>query len=55
MTMAFVALRPKVAGRSRLMPASGPTPGRTPTTVPMKQPTNAYRSTGGERATVKPR
>src|SRR5262245_34089981 len=55
MTMALVALRPKVAGSSRLMPASGPTPGSTPTMVPMKQPMKAYSSTDGASATVKPR
>src|SRR5881397_2046358 len=53
-TMALVAVRPNVAGRNRLIPASGPTPGSTPTRVPTTQPTNAYMSTGGESATAKP-
>src|SRR5437016_5468161 len=54
-TTARVASRPKVAGSSRLMPASGPTPGNTPTSVPTTQPMNPYQSTLGESATEKPR
>src|ERR1043165_1855803 len=53
-TTARVASRPKVTGRSRLMPASGPTPGSTPTSVPTAQPTKPYQSTLGESATEKP-
>src|SRR6266545_948811 len=55
MTIARVASSPKVAGRSRLIPASGPTPGSTPTSVPTRQPTKPYQSTLGESATLKPR
>jgi hypothetical protein len=40
-TMAEVASSPKEAGRSKLMPASGPMPGKTPTSVPTTQPTKA--------------
>src|SRR5215468_6525464 len=54
-TMARVASRPNVAGKSRLIPASGPTPGSTPTSVPTRQPTKPYHSTLGESATLKPR
>src|SRR3990170_4014489 len=54
-TMALVGSSPKVTGRSRLIPASGPTPGSTPTSVPMRQPANAYSSTPGVSATEKPR
>src|SRR2546426_12227858 len=54
-TTARVASSPKVTGRSRLMPASGPTPGSTPTSVPTTQPTNPYHSTPGVSATEKPR
>src|SRR3989442_6028705 len=55
MTIARVASRPKVAGSSRLMPASGPTPGSTPTSVPTTQPMKPYQSTPGESATENPR
>src|SRR6266540_4302555 len=48
MTIARVASRPKVAGSSRLMPASGPTPGSTPTSVPTTQPTKAYQRMTGD-------
>src|SRR6266852_5703056 len=54
-TTARVASSPKVAGSSRLMPASGPTPGSTPTSVPTTQPMKPYHSTLGESATEKPR
>src|SRR5437016_4305591 len=37
------------------MPASGPTPGRTPTSVPTRQPMNPYQSTPGVSATENPR
>ena len=40
-TMAVVGVRPKVAGNSRLMPASGPSPGSMPTMVPTMQPSTA--------------
>ena len=54
MTIARVASMPNVAGSSRLIPASGPTPGSTPTSVPITQPTKAYKSRGGESATENP-
>src|SRR3954462_1773207 len=53
-TIALVALSPKVIGRRIEMPASGPMPGSTPTTVPTRQPRNAYHSTAGCSATEKP-
>ena len=37
-----------------LIPASGPTPGSMPTSVPITQPTNAYTSIEGWSATEKP-
>ena len=37
------------------MPASGPMPGSTPTSVPTRQPRNAYQSTAGCSATEKPK
>ena len=52
--MAMIGLRPKVAGSSRLIPASGPSPGIMPTSVPMMQPKKAYISTSGWNATEKP-
>src|SRR3972149_1012662 len=55
MMMAEVAFMPKVTGSSRLIPARGPTPGRTPTIVPVRQPTKAYTRFMGARATEKPR
>src|SRR5262245_15328198 len=54
-TIALVALSPKVIGNRIEMPASGPMPGSTPTSVPTTQPRNAYHSTAGCSATEKPR
>ena len=53
-TIAFVAFRPKVSGSRMEMPARGPIPGKTPTSVPTMQPMNAYHSTAGCSATEKP-
>ncbi len=53
-TIALVASSPKVSGSRIEMPASGPMPGSTPTSVPTTQPRNAYHSTVGCNATVKP-
>src|SRR5882724_6874543 len=53
-TIAFVASSPKVIGSRIEMPASGPMPGSTPTSVPTRQPRNAYHSTAGCSATEKP-
>ncbi len=36
------------------MPASGPMPGSTPTSVPTRQPRKAYQSTPGCNATENP-
>src|SRR6516165_12147518 len=54
MITALVASSPNVAGSRMLMPASGPIPGSTPTSVPTKHPRNAYHSTSGRNATEKP-
>ena len=54
-TIALVALSPKVIGSRIEMPASGPMPGSTPTSVPTRQPRNAYQSTAGCSATEKPK
>src|SRR4051812_37666471 len=54
MTIALVASSPNVIGSRIEMPASGPIPGRTPTSVPTTQPRNAYHSTDGWSATEKP-
>src|SRR5262249_52194239 len=53
-TIALVASSPKVSGSRIEIPASGPMPGNTPTSVPTRQPRNAYHSTAGCSATVKP-
>ena len=54
-TIALVAFSPKVIGSRIEMPASGPMPGSTPTSVPTRQPRNAYHSTAGCSATEKPK
>ena len=43
-----------LAGISLLLPASGPRPGIMPTSVPIRQPTNAYTRIDGCSATEKP-
>src|SRR5258706_13890964 len=50
----MIGLRPNVAGSSRLIPASGPSPGSMPTRVPITQPANAYARIEGWSATEKP-
>src|SRR5262249_5558352 len=55
MMIACVALRPKVTGSKIEMPASGPMPGNTPTSVPTRQPRNAYQALAGASATENPR
>src|SRR3954454_23164994 len=52
-TIALVELSPKVIGKRIEMPARGPMPGSTPTSVPTRQPRNAYHSTAGCSATEK--
>src|SRR5437868_1414823 len=54
MITACVAFRPKVTGNRIEMPDSGPMPGRTPTSVPTRQPMNAYQRLSGAKATEKP-
>jgi hypothetical protein len=46
--------RPKVIGKSMVMVAIGPTPGKTPISVPTRQPTKASPMLWGESATEKP-
>src|SRR3954454_15540285 len=55
MMMPMVGSRPNVSGSSSVMPASGPSPGSTPTTVPHRQPIKQYRSPFQDKATEKPR
>src|SRR5258705_7934404 len=47
-------LRPNVTGSSRLMPASGPTPGSIPTRVPMTHPAKANIRIDGVSPTENP-
>src|SRR5258708_2493439 len=54
MITASVALRPNVTGSRIEMPESGPMPGSTPTSVPTRQPRNAYQRLPGSKATAKP-
>src|SRR5512133_3966557 len=54
MMMAPVGSRPKVTGRSIVMVAMGPTPGRTPTSVPTRQPMKASPRFCAVKATWKP-
>src|SRR3954454_13485118 len=54
MMIACVALSPHVTGSRIEMPASGPMPGSTPTSVPTRQPRNAYHRLDGSNATAKP-
>src|SRR5262249_22479599 len=54
MMTAWVAFSPNVTGSRMLMPDSGPMPGSTPTSVPTRQPRNAYQTLSGCSATAKP-
>src|SRR6516225_11361306 len=54
MMIPIVGSSPKVSGSSSVMPASGPRPGRTPTTVPHRQPMKQYASPFQESATANP-
>src|SRR3569832_15836 len=54
MMIACVAFSPKVTGSRIEMPARGPMPGSTPTSVPTRQPRNAYQALWGSNATEKP-
>src|SRR5262245_18368504 len=53
-TIALVASWPKLIGSRIEIPARGPLPGSTPTSVPTRQPRNGYHSTAGCSATEKP-
>src|ERR1700749_1527870 len=54
MITACVALRPNVTGSRIEMPDSGPMPGSTPTSVPTRQPRNAYQRLSNWSATANP-
>src|SRR3569832_1568024 len=54
MMIACVAFSPKVTGSRIEMPAWGPMPGSSPTSVPTRQPRNAYQALWGSNATEKP-
>ena len=54
MITACVALSPNVTGSRIEMPDSGPMPGSTPTSVPTRQPRNAYHRLLSWNATPKP-
>src|SRR3954454_20682732 len=55
MISADTGFRLNVIGSSMAMVATGPTPGRTPISVPSRTPINAYSRLIGEIATPKPR
>src|SRR5262249_53514043 len=54
MITAWVALSPNVTGSRIEMPESGPMPGSTPTSVPTRQPRNAYQTLSNCSATANP-
>src|SRR4249920_758189 len=54
MMSAPVGSMPKVIGSSMVMVAIGPTPGSTPISVPMRQPTKHSARFLSDRATLKP-
>src|SRR5690242_11096712 len=54
MITAWVALSPNVTGSRIEMPDSGPMPGSTPTSVPTRQPRNAYQTLSSCNATANP-
>src|SRR3972149_2674104 len=54
MITACVALSPKVTGSKIEMPAKGPMPGNTPTSVPTRQPIKAYQRLSGWKAMANP-
>src|SRR5262249_17303533 len=54
MITAWVALRPNVTGSRIEMPDNGPMPGSTPTSVPTRQPRNAYQTLSSCSATENP-
>jgi hypothetical protein len=54
MMMAEVAVILKLMGRRIDMVATGPSPGRTPTSVPIKTPTKQAKRVLGSKLTEKP-
>jgi hypothetical protein len=55
MMMAEVGFMPKVSGRSRATPETGPMPGSAPMKVPSATPASAMRRLKGVSAIEKPR
>src|SRR3972149_2547824 len=54
MITACVALSPKGTGNRIEMPAIGPMPGNTPTSVPAREPIKAYQRLSGWKAMANP-
>src|SRR5215475_1456594 len=54
MIMPIAGSSPKVSGNSSVIPASGPSPGSTPTMVPQKHPMKQYRSPFHDSAIANP-
>src|SRR5882672_10141389 len=54
MMMPIAGSSPKVSGNSSVIPASGPSPGNTPTMVPQKHPMKQYNSPFHDSATANP-
>ncbi|MCY1246050.1 hypothetical protein D9M72_592500 [compost metagenome] len=54
MMMAEVASSPKVTGMSSDTAAAGPKPGRTPTSMPSTQPSNAKSRCSGVNTVARP-
>src|SRR6266849_3982969 len=54
MMMPIAGSSPKVSGKSSVIPASGPSPGNTPTIVPQKHPMKQYSSPFQDSAIANP-
>src|SRR6266478_4311219 len=54
MMMPIAGSSPKVSGNSSVIPASGPSPGNTPTMVPQKHPMKQYNSPFQDSAIANP-
>src|SRR5215831_7548152 len=54
MMMPMAGSSPKVSGSSSVIPASGPSPGNTPTMVPHRQPMKQYKSPFHDSAIANP-
>jgi hypothetical protein len=53
--MAEAGVIPKVIGKSSEMAPTGPIPGRTPISVPVKTPIKQYKRLVADRATPQPK